>query len=279
MKNWSMKQRVVTFTSALGVGAMLLGAYSLTGANAEDPATPAAVARPEAATWSGRVKEVIRNRQGDIDGLKLDGDREIHFPPHLGEEVGKLAVVGDEIKVQVTQETRPAGEVVWEAQRIENKGKVLNIERPEPKPGRGPQAKEVAMNAQEKVRELTKNPHGDVDGLTLGDGTLVKFPPHQGRELERLIHDGDEVRIAGRRHETPRGEIHLHADKITVVRSGEVIERAEPARRPGPHHGPHHGPHGPGPREAAEAPPTREQFDEILRELREVRKLLEAQRR
>lgn len=129
---------------------------------------------------------------------------------------------------------------------------------------------EQPMKATGIVEELAKNKHGDIDGLLLKDGIVVKFPPHQGEELEALVKPGDEVRVAGRRHETPDGEIHLHADKITLTATGRSLERDEPAAPPPPRTN-KPGRHGP-----KDAVPPHEQ---ILAELRSLRKLIESQRK
>jgi hypothetical protein len=84
------------------------------------------------------------------------------------------------------------------------------------------------MNASGVVEKFATNRHGDVDGLLLADGTEVKMPPHQGRELQALVKEGDKVQIEGRKHVTPHGDVHLHADRITAVATGSSIERDGP---------------------------------------------------
>lgn len=227
---------------------------------------------------TGKVKELLRNDRKDVDGWRFESGREVHFPPHLATSVMKIVKLGDEITVRGVKETRPRGEVVFEASRIENHGEKLDIERPAPP--RGPTdrtATEEAMNVTGTISKFAANPHGDVDGLVLADGTQVKLPPHQGEALQAMVHVGDEVHVEGRRHETPRGDIHLHADRITAVASGRSLDRDRPGR-PGhlpPHErGPGH--HFRGPK-AHSAPDHAAQFEQILQELKELRRLLEAQ--
>lgn len=138
--------------------------------------------------------------------------------------------------------------------------------------GRALQERELEqpMKVTGIVDEFATNKHDDIDGLLLKDGTVVKFPPHQGDDLEALVKPGDEVRIAGRRHETPEGEVHLHADKITLTATGKSLERDEPAPPPPPRAKKHER-HGP-----KDAVPPHEQ---ILAELRSLRKLIESQQK
>lgn len=46
------------------------------------------------------------------------------------------------------------------------------------------------------VQYLT-NPSGDVDGLLLADATVVRFPPHLGPALVRLVRPGEPVTVTG----------------------------------------------------------------------------------
>jgi hypothetical protein len=47
------------------------------------------------------------------------------------------------------------------------------------------------------VRRFLVNPHGEVDGLQLVDGTIVKFPPHMGQELTAAVKAADTVSVRG----------------------------------------------------------------------------------
>lgn len=280
LRYWRTGALIATITA--GLGGWYLAGCPMT-LNAEDFGLRATPARGVEETVTGRVKSVLRNDHDDVDGLSLEDGREIHFPPHMGETVTKLASVGDDLKITGNQVTRPRGEVVFEASLIE-KGEVsLKIERPRPPrgpkphhkhgPANGPHGREheTAMNATGVVEEFVTNRHGDVDGLLLADGTEVKLPPHQGEELQSLVKKGEQVKVEGRRHVTPHGDVHLHADRITSVATGASIERDGPG---GPQ-----SPRGVRP-EAQPAPgPTAKQFEEILSEVRELRRLVEAQQK
>ncbi|WP_010588113.1 OB-fold nucleic acid binding domain-containing protein [Schlesneria paludicola] len=209
-------------------------------------------------TVSGRVKALLKNDRGDTDGLAMENGASIHFPPHMSESVTKLVQIGDRIEARGHEQTRKNGETVFEAEQIGKGGESIEIKPPRPPRGgprgpKGPRESDEPMTVTATVREFHSNRHGDVDGLILSDGTEVKVPPHQGAELQEFAKIGSEVRVEGRRHETPHGDIHLHADRVASTSSGRTFERDEP------HHGHHEPPHV-----------------EILRELREVRRLLES---
>ena len=262
--------------STLGVGM----AWFATGplwTQAEDPPREAGAKAPEerpTETHTGRVEKLLHNDRNDLDGLQLEGGQTVHFPPHEGAAVARIVKVGDTVKVTGHKVTRPRGEVVFEVVRLEQGTQSLTIERP--RPPRGPHHRHERgepMQAKGTVKEFHKNREGDVDGVILSDGTEVKLPPHQGAELQALLRVGDEVKVEGHRHETPRGDKHLHADRLTAVASGKTLEREGPPHERGHRHEGPRGHHAPPP------PPHSEQFNEILKELKELRRLLEAQQK
>ena len=253
--NWA--STACTMALVFGAGGLAIQSF-VVGQEAHGPRDNQVETTAE--TVSGRVKAFVKNDRGDTDGLTMENGTNIHFPPHLSDAVAKIVALGDQIEVRGHQRTMPRGEVVFAAERIANGDKSVDIDGP-PRPPRGPRPPhgprgrdEAPMNAKGTIREFHSNRHGDVDGLFLSDGTEVKVPPHQGAELQELAKVGAEIRVQGRRHETPHGDVHLHADRITATESGRTFERDEP------HHGPHAPPH----------------HAEIMKELREIRHLIES---
>ena len=252
--------KITTLALGLGLG---FGGLAMQSNVAGQETQKQREAKMEAAseTISGRVKSFLKNDKGDTDGISMENGAIIHFPPHMSISITKLVSVGDRIEVRGHEQTLPKGEVVIEAERIENGGQSMDIAEPRgprgPKPIRGPRSEfDKPMTATGKVKEFLTNRHGDVDGLLLSDGTEVKLPPHQGIELQRLATVGAEVRVEGRRHDTPKGDVHLHADRIVAIESGRTLDRDEPHKG---RHVPHH--------------------VEILNELREIRRLIESQQK
>ena len=46
------------------------------------------------------------------------------------------------------------------------------------------------LNVAATVRVIRRNPHGEIDGVILGDGTLLHFPPHASRQFAELMREG-----------------------------------------------------------------------------------------
>lgn len=73
--------------------------------------------------------------------------------------------------------------------------------------------------AQGPVQRMLINPYGEVDGLRLVDGTIVKFPPHVSDTLTAAVKPGDMVRVIGR----PEARGTVKADAIVNTASGQTV--------------------------------------------------------
>lgn len=73
------------------------------------------------------------------------------------------------------------------------------------------------------VQQYLMNPHGEVDGLLLNDGTQINFPPHMADDLISTVKPDDRVTIQGDRER----EWVVRADVVTNSRTGRsVVEHA-----------------------------------------------------
>ncbi|HET7477882.1 MAG TPA: hypothetical protein VFJ72_00060 [Rubrobacteraceae bacterium] len=80
------------------------------------------------------------------------------------------------------------------------------------------------------VEGWNQNREGRFDGLVLGDGTEVRFPPHRAEAVRSGISDGAEIEASG----VWQGRRVLHAYSITDTRNGVPIEAHEsPEAMPG----------------------------------------------
>ena len=123
----------------------------------------------------------------------------------------------------------------------------------------------AAVELTGQVHDFRTNLHDEVDGFSLVDGTVVRFPAQIASEIEGGIERGDEVRIVGAHHETSHGDIQLRASLIECLKSDFKIEidRADKKKRKGNH--------ARGVDSTHVSPPYRE----ILAEITAIRALLE----
>src|SRR5438094_9990166 len=47
------------------------------------------------------------------------------------------------------------------------------------------------------VQQYLLTPHGEVEGLLLSDGTIVRFPPHPSAAMTATVKPGDVMTVAG----------------------------------------------------------------------------------
>jgi hypothetical protein len=79
------------------------------------------------------------------------------------------------------------------------------------------------------VARYTLTPHGDVDGLLLGDGTEVHFPPHMSAQLVYAVKPGDAVTVRGlKAYSIPL----IDALAISNDASGQTVVDRGPDRGP-----------------------------------------------
>jgi len=79
--------------------------------------------------------------------------------------------------------------------------------------------------AQGQVKRMLINPYGEVDGLRLEDGTIVKFPPHMSNALADSVKPGQMVRVLGRSE--ARGTVK--ADAIINLATSQTVFDQPPA--------------------------------------------------
>lgn len=75
------------------------------------------------------------------------------------------------------------------------------------------------------VVQYLLNPRGEVDGLLLKEGAVIKFPPHLGRELTQVARPGDSVKANGH-FETPES---LKGHVIVNAKTGLALREMKPA--------------------------------------------------
>lgn len=217
----------------------------------------------EVTNIEGKVKELTRNDHNDPDGWKLTDGQIVHVPPHAFEDLSALVKTGVSVKASTVKTQRPDGTTVNEAVVVEVDDQTIAILPPMPPMPPTPHLDEKPMKAKGKIVSFNENKHGDVDGFLLSDDTTVKFPPHMGESLGKELKIGTEVSVNGRRHETPKGDVHLHANEITAGGDTYTIDAPKPPK------------HGPAHEARHEDWMTKKQADEMLSELRAIRKLME----
>jgi len=85
-----------------------------------------------------------------------------------------------------------------------------------------------------QVQRYLLNPDGEVDGLLLVDGTVVKFPPHLSAVLTGAVTPGATVSVVGFPGAgTPYGRA-VHASSITNTATAQTVVDQPPTTPPVP---------------------------------------------
>jgi hypothetical protein len=104
--------------------------------------------------------------------------------------------------------------------------------RPAPPPS--PTPAPVQPTVSGTVQQDLLTPHGEVEGLLLADGTIVRFPPHLSVALASTVKPGEAVTVAGFLVSTTAQGQAVKALTITNTATGQTVVDQPPASRPLP---------------------------------------------
>ena len=196
------------------------------------------------ATLDARVQQWLLNPNGEVDGLLLADGTQVAFPPHLSASVQQAMKLGDAVQVSGW---RTPGAPVLSAARLNANGRSV-VDQP-PAPGSAPRdpAALTAMSASGRVARPLYTGRGDVNGVMLDDGSIVRFPPHVGAELAAMLQPGSTLHAKGWGSRGPLGSA-IEATAIGPTADGLRALFAGPGMAPPP------GPRGPAERGAQGRP-------------------------
>lgn len=82
------------------------------------------------------------------------------------------------------------------------------------------------------VKTFLSNPHGDVDGLILQDGTQINFAPRPAAAIREVISANDRVEVQAVAESTSENNKFFRADKITNLTNSKTIDAMTPPMAP-----------------------------------------------
>jgi hypothetical protein len=230
------------------------------GAFAQSPLRPAAGQPPAPAAplydpqqfpaWRGQVRQFTLTPRGDIDGLILADGTEVKTPPHLSTQIAYVIKPGDTVTIHGLH---AAALPLVQAVSItdEASGRTV-IDNGPPGPGRGPAAPPLPAGAEAgagaplpgltevrgRVRMDLHGPRGEVNGVLLDDGTILRLPPPEAYRLASLLEPGQPVVAEGTELVTAMGRV-MEVRQIGTSREQlSLVEAPPPGRRPRPPRGP-----------------------------------------
>lgn len=216
---------------------------------------PPAAAMADAGTampvLTGRVQRWLINPNGEVDGLLLADGTQVAFPPHLSADAQQLLKPGDSVRVAGWRS--PDAPVVRASSLTATaSGRSLGDTPPStsantagamaaPPPAPRERTALTAMSGTGRIARQLHTDRGDVNGVILEDGLIVRFPPHVGATFAQTVKPGATISAKGWGSRGPQGgAFEATAIGATAADMRDVF--AGPGREPG---GPA-GPRGPG---------------------------------
>lgn len=146
-----------------------------------------------------KAVRLLINPFGEVDGLLLDGGMIVTFPPHMTEQLATAIKPGDTVIVKGYQESpsQIKGYVITNASSNQS---VMTLPKPPaglgmPKHLRGAGLKD--MSARGEVRHVRFGGRGEINGVILADGTIVRFPREASYRFASLFQIGQRIAATG----------------------------------------------------------------------------------
>lgn len=198
----------------------------------------------------GTVAEYSLTPRGDVDGLILADGTEIHTPPHLGTQLVYTVKPGDAVTIRGLK-----ARAIPMVQAMSVKNDATGATVTDTGVGGPPRSHGVQhiLSAAGRIKAQLHGPRGDLNGVLLEDGTIVRMPPPEAERLATMLVAGASVTVQGDGIEGPLGRV-IEARSIGPDAT-HLTQVATPPRPPG-HRPPPGGPDAP-PMDAPDAPPSR----------------------
>ncbi|MDR3067655.1 MULTISPECIES: hypothetical protein [Comamonas] len=180
-----MSQFFTALSAALAFGLCSLSVQAQPhGPAPQHPPMPARPAPAGQYVLEGQVQQMLINPYGEVDGLRLKDGSIVKFPPHMAEALLAAVKVGDAVRAIGRAQTR--GTVQAEAIIQTATGRTVYEQPPLVGEGRAlpPHLRAQRLQTQQvegRVDAVLTGPRGEANGVILGDGSIVRFPPESLR--------------------------------------------------------------------------------------------------
>jgi hypothetical protein len=177
----------------------------------------------------GKVVQYSLTPRGEVDGLILDDGTQVHMPPHLGAQLVFTIKPGDQITVRGLKARQIA---LIEAVSVTNDATHVSVVDAGPPDPRGTGQ---VLQASGNVKAQLHGPRGDLNGVLLEDGTIIRLPPDEAERLVTQLVVGQPLYVTGRGIDSPLGKV-IVATQVgpNASQLAEVRVDAPPPGRRGP---------------------------------------------
>jgi hypothetical protein len=177
-----------------------------------------------------KVERFLFNSNGQADGMILASGTEAHFPPHLSHKVLAGLKPGERVTLYGVK-PRSADMIACVALETAD-GTRIDDTGPPPKAKKKGHGKKHDHQHDERhtgpaeiadtVQRTLHGPKGEVRGVLLKGGAIVRFPPHAARDKPEMYAPGSVLAV--------RGEA-LQVEGATVIEASEIGRSKRTMRR------------------------------------------------
>ncbi len=207
----------------------LLASLFLAGPSFAAPPPPPLADRPvaEEVNLDGQISRFLINPYGEVDGLLIDRNQIVKFPPHMSEKLVATVGVGDRVRIQGLRES--AASVKADVIVNQANGRMV-VERPPHLMGitpPGPRERAAGlenMQVSGHVALVLTGPEGDTNGVILDNDAIVRFGPMVVRQA---IVPGQMVMVSGVGTRNNYG-VCVEALELKVQGAGQTALAAPP---------------------------------------------------
>jgi hypothetical protein len=173
-------------------------------------------------SFDGKVQQFTLTPRGDIDGLILTDGTEVKTPPHLSTAIAYAIKPGDAVTIHGL---RAAAVPLLQAMSISDHTTHRSVvdrgagpgPDPVPGPGAGPGPgpggpasltnPAGVAEIQGSIRMNLHGARGEINGVLLTDGTVLRWPPNAAVNLSALLQPGRLVVAQGEEVSNPIGKV------------------------------------------------------------------------
>ncbi len=182
--------------SALLAATLLVGAGGFALAQSGPTYDPA-----QLPTVKGKVAQFTLSPRGDIDGMLLDDGTEVHVGPGISSELAFTLKPGDAVTIHgLKAKSVPmvaAASITNDATGTTVTGRM----------GRGHDERGASLEAEGTVKQVLHAPRGEVNGVLLDNGTVVRLPPQEATRLAAQLAVGQKLFVRGMGVASPLGKV------------------------------------------------------------------------
>jgi hypothetical protein len=173
--------------------------------------------------FKGKVAQYTLTPRGDVDGFLMTDGTEVHVPPHVSTQLVYTLRPGDAVTVHGLK-ARAIPMIAAMSLANDATGATINVQPPH---------RRGAADGREvsgRIKAVLHEPRGDVNGVLLEDGAIVRLPPPEATRLAAMLAPGQSIVARGPGYSGPLGrvvaarEIGPDASKLTEVAAPRMHE-------------------------------------------------------